>query len=120
MTTHSEKITMINKKRKGRKASEMTKEQLEAARERAAHAREVRKQNALDRRAKFLEEKEIAQQKKESKAKAQREHRNLVISFEQIARAYEAKIDSLEHQAVQYRTVIDYLESKIDSMREAK
>jgi outer membrane murein-binding lipoprotein Lpp len=93
MTIHSE-ITMIEKRgRGGRKASEMTNEQLEAARERAAKAREKKKQLALDRDS---------------------------VSITQMIRAYEAKIDSLEHQAVQYRTVIDYLESKIDSMREAK
>jgi predicted nucleic acid-binding Zn-ribbon protein len=117
MTTPSE-ITMVN--RGGRKASEMTSAELKAARARAAHAREVRKQNAFNRRAKLLEEKESAQQKKEKKADAKRDQTNLVIAFDQAVKAYEAKIASLEHQAIQYRTVIDYLESKIDSQRLSK
>lgn len=117
MTIRSE-ITMVNKR--GRKASEMTGAELKAARARAAHAREVRKQNALNRKAKSLDDKESAQQKKESKAKAKLENINTIIAFDQMAKGYQAKIASLEHQAVQYRTVIDYLESKIDSMRVAK
>lgn len=55
--------------------------------------------------------------KKEAKAKAHKEQLDMLITFTAAAEAYEAKIASLEHQADQYRTVIDYLESKIDSMR---
>jgi len=55
--------------------------------------------------------------KKEAKAKAQKEQIDMLITFTAAAEAYEAKIASLEHQGDQYRTVIDYLESKIDSMR---
>lgn len=117
MTIRSE-ITMVNKK--GRKASEMTSAELKAARARAAHAREVRKQNALNRKAKSLDDKESAQQKKESKAKAKRESIDLLIAFDQTTKAYEAKIASLQHQAAQYRTVIDYLESKVDSLLSRK
>jgi predicted nucleic acid-binding Zn-ribbon protein len=42
---------------------------------------------------------------------------DLAINFSEAAEAYEAKIASLEHQALQYRTVIDYLESKIASLQ---
>lgn len=98
MTTPSE-ITMIDKrKRGGRKASEMTPKELKAAQARTAHARE----------------------QKRIKAEAKNQSIDLIITLDQAVKAYEAKIASLEHQAIQYRTVIDYLESKVDSMRTNK
>ena len=98
MTSHSE-ITMIDKrKRGGRKASEMTPKELKVAQARTAYARE----------------------QKRIKAEAKSQNIDLIITFDQAAKAYEAKIKSLEHQAIQYRTVIDYLESKVDSLLSRK
>ena len=57
---------------------------------------------------------------KKIKAQAKNMHIDMVIDFIGQEEAYEAKIASLEHQAVQYRTVIDYLESKIDSLLSRK
>jgi len=97
MTSLSE-ITMISTKRKNK-----TKQQLEDARARAAHARSVREEKARSR--------------KEAK---QADPAKDFLDLQEFAQAMVIKISSLEHQAAQYRTVIDYLESKIDSMRTDK
>ena len=86
MTTHFELTNIATKK----KRRPMSPEELEKAKERAAHARKFVNVNA----------------KKDSS-------NGLVV-------ALQAKIASLEHQAVQYRTVIDYLESKVDSLLSRK
>jgi len=95
MTSHSEIKMTDKRKRGGRKASEMTPKELKVAQARTAHARE----------------------QKRIKAEAKNQSIDIVITLDAAVKAYEAKIASLEHQAVQYRTVIDYLESKIDSQR---
>ena len=119
MTTHSE-ITMIEKKgRGGRKASEMTSEELEAARARAAHARLYRKENAKKRRELKMLEAKPAVKEKRKYTKRQDNAKIFLDNFETY-KALTTKIASLEHQAVQYRTVIDYLESKVDSLLSRK
>lgn len=107
MTSHSE-ITMFNKKPK-------TPQQLAAARLRAAHAREVRKENARKRRESKMPETEVAVKEKRKYKKKQDNAKVFLDNFEAY-KALNAKIASLEHQAIQYRTVIDYLESKVDSL----
>ena len=114
-----------------------TPQQLEAARARAAHAREVRIENAKKRRESKMPETENAvapkqgrgrpkkveptkAEMKKIKAQAKNMHIDMVIDFIGQEEAYEAKIASLEHQAIQYRTVIDYLESKVDSLLSRK
>jgi CTP synthase (UTP-ammonia lyase) len=105
MTSHSEQPAT---KRIYRKRSEMTPEQAKRAEQKLAYQRKWIAKNKK-KKAKIAV--------KEMKAKDQDSSIDLVITFNQAAKAYEAKIASLEHQAVQYRTVIDYLESKIDSQR---
>ena len=119
MTPHSE-ITMISvSKNANLRKENLTPQQLAAARSRAAHAREVRKENARKRRELKMSEAEPAVKEKRKYTKRHDSAKIFLDNFETY-KALTAKIESLEHQAVQYRTVIDYLESKIDSMRPVK
>jgi hypothetical protein len=106
MTSHSE-ITMFKKPK--------TPQQLESARARAAHAREVRMENARKRRELKMPKTEVAIKEKRKYKKKQDNAKVFFDNFEAY-KALNAKIASLEHQAIQYRTVIDYLESKVDSL----
>jgi len=111
MTSHSN-IEMISKPRNSHlKKENMTSKQLAEAQARAAHARNTRMENAKNK--KYLK------QPLKKKVSVKKEQIDLVI-FDQAIKAYEAKIKSLEHQAIQYRTVIDYLESKVDSVLSRK
>ena len=119
MTSHSE-ITMIGTRRSAHLRKEnLTPQQLAAARSRAAHAREVRKENARKRRELKMSEAEPAVKEKRKYTKRQDNAKIFLDNFETY-KALTAKIESLEHQAVQYRTVIDYLESKVDSLLSRK
>ena len=118
MTPHSE-ITMIStRKNTYLRKENMTPQQLEAARARAAHARAYRKENARKRRELKVSEAELAVKEKKKYTKRQ-DSAKIFDNFEAY-KALTAKIASLEHQAVQYRTVIDYLESKVDSLLSRK
>jgi hypothetical protein len=101
------------------KRENMTPQQLAAARSRAAHAREIRKENARKRKELKMSEAEGAVKEKRKYKKKQDDVKIFLDNFEAY-KALNAKIASLEHQAVQYRTVIDYLESKVDSLLSRK
>jgi len=119
MTSHSE-ITMLRKQTNAQLRKEnMSPQQLEAARSRAAHARLVRKENARKRRELKMSEAENVVKEKRKYKKKQDDAKVFLENFEAY-KALTAKIASLEHQAVQYRTVIDYLESKVDSLLSRK
>jgi hypothetical protein len=109
MTSHSKKTAA---KKVYRKRSELSPEEALKAKKRAEYQRKWRNKQKAGQVPM-----ESAATKKKAKADAGIENIDLIITFNQAAKAYEAKIASLEHQAVQYRTVIDYLESKIDSQR---
>ena len=99
MTSHSKKPA----KKVYRKRSEMTPKEAAKAEKKAAYQRKWQAQQKAKRAVNATED------------------RIPELEFTlRMSKSYEAKIASLEHQAVQYRTVIDYLESKIDSMRTAK
>jgi len=110
--SHSE-VTMFDKRRNNHLRKEnMTPTQLAQAQARAAHAREKRLENAIN--------KKNLKQSPKKKVSDKKEQIDLVVVFDQTIKAYETKIASLEHQAIQYRTVIDYLESKVDSLLSRK
>jgi len=119
MTSHSE-ITMLRKQTNAHLRKEnMSPQQLEAARSRAAHARKFRIENARKRRELKMPQTESVVKEKRKYTKSQDNPKAFVDMFEAY-KALNAKIASLEHQAVQYRTVIDYLESKVDSLLSRK
>ena len=96
-----------------------TPQQLEAARARAAHARKARIENARKRRELKMSEAQGVVKEKRKYTKRQ-DNAKIFLENYDTYKALNAKIASLEHQAVQYRTVIDYLESKVDSLLSRK
>jgi hypothetical protein len=101
------------------KKENLNPQQLAAARSRAAHAREVRKEKARKRKELKMSEAENVVKEKRKYTKKQDNAKIFLDNFDTY-KALTAKIASLEHQAIQYRTVIDYLESKVDSLLSRK
>ena len=143
MTTHSEITMHENQVRKYIKAQDMTAEQLKAAQERAARAREGRR-IAIEKRKK-AEYQRAYREKVKARKENEKNKSDSIVEMVKAAtgnpqkpdapwmppppvaapkpkvvpstEALEAKIASLEHQAIQYRIVIDYLESKIANLQ---
>jgi len=86
-------------KRVLRKRSEMTPEEAVQAEKKAAYQRKWKARRKAERAA------------------SEKVNKSPELEFAFMAgKAYETKIEVLEAQAFQYRTVIDYLESRIESL----
>jgi len=118
--TYLSDITMVRGQTNDHlKKENLSPQQLEAARLRAAYARQVKKENVIKRKELKMSETQGSVKEKRKYTKRQ-DNAKIFLENYDTYKALNAKIASLEHQAVQYRTVIDYLESKVDSLLSRK